>query len=372
MVRLIRHNILRRRYRILTILLIIVCALIFTFSLSIIFSIFKGVSLYLAGDADELIILSGSSSTPFTGIIDLSLLQNITDIPGVRYVSPELPIPVYLENQPVIARGVEPRLFKSSIEMRIIEGDFIRDGDHVSIAVGYALSKRLGLRAGDRVIITSMMNRVFILMTVKGIVDLPEPYNSELLIPLDTARIIRNTWGNYSSIIRVGVEQDNARSVREEVMDILSSSKKGDGFAGEPGESMLYYLRKYGFDINVLFVALIPPVLVSIVSLRYLYSGLLDEHRDIIDILHGLGYSMLDIRSSYIIQILLHIVAASLIGFLIGYILITVVWRLYDIRFLIHIPPITLPLYTLVLSTVLFTLVSIYHLYIGWRLDEEE
>lgn len=372
MVRLIRYNILRRKYRVLTILLILVCAIVFTFSLSIILSLFNGVSLYLSGGRDELIILGGGSSTPFTGIIDLSITRNISQIPGVIHVSPELPIPVYIDGHPVIARGIDPDSYSASTEFRVLDGGFLEDGDCAYVVAGRDVAERLGLKVGEEIIVTSVLDKAFQPMVVKGIIDAPEPYNSEVLVALDFARVMRGSWGNYSSIIRVVVEDGEAGYVREAIEDMMSRHGVRPGVVERSGESMGFYLRKYGFDINILFVALIPPLFISLVSLRYLIGGLLEEHSDIINILHDMGFSMRGVRANFILQMILHVLAATLAGFLLGSCFIYLLWRLYDIRFLIHIPPISLPIHILIVSLILFTSLSIYYLYVGWRLDEED
>jgi len=362
---------LRRRYRALTLVLMIICSLVFTFTLLISLSLAGAMYTYLGGGENEMIILSRGSNTPFTGLIDASVIDDISHIDGVRYVSPELLIPLYIDDETVISRGVYPRLFREATEVTLLEGEFLDVYDYEYAVVGEELSRRLNIDVGDRLLVRSVLNKAFQPIVVKGVARLPEPYNSELLIHIDMARVMRGYQGNYSSMIRIGVEQGMWGSVEKEV-DRLMSSKPGDELAGAPGEAMLFYLRKYGFDPRILFIALLPPLLISIISVKYLVGGMLEEHRDILDILHGLGVSTKKIRGIFTLQFLLYIVIGSCVGFALGLSTAIVLWQAMDIRFLIHIPGLFIPFYTPVLVVTVFILVSVYYITRGWGLVEVE
>ncbi len=366
-----RYSLLRRRYRALTLVLMIICSLVFTFSLLISSSLAGAMYTYLGGGENEMILLSRGSNTPFTGLIDTSLIDDISRIDGVRYVSPELLIPLYIDGETVISRGVYPRLFREATEVTLLEGEFLDAYDYEYAVAGEELSRRLNLDVGDRLLVRSILNKAFQPIVIKGIARLPEPYNSELLIHIDMARVMRGYPGNYSSMIRIGLEQGMWGSVEKEVNRLLSS-KPGDELAEAPGEAMLFYLRKYGFDPRILFIALLPPLLISLISVKYLVGGILEEHRDTLDILHDLGLSTKKIRRIFTLQFLLYIVIGSGIGFVLGLSTAIILWQVMDIRFLIHIPSLSISVYAPILVVTVFTLVSIYYITRGWGLIEME
>ena len=365
-----RYSLLRRRYRALTLVLIVICSLVFTFSLLLSSSLAEAMYTYLGSGEGELILLSRGSSTPFTGLMDTRVIDNISRIEGVVYVSPELLIPIYIDNETLIGRGIHPSLFMEATEVTVLEGEFIDKYDYEYAVVGEELSRRLNLGVGEKILVRSILNKAFQPIVVKGVARLPDPYNSEILIHIDLARVMRGVVGNYSSMIRVGVEKGMWNKVDREVHGLMASRPGGE-LAEAPEEAMLFYLRKYGFDPRILFISLLPPLLISIVSVKYLIGGVLEVHRDIINILHGLGLSIKKIREIFTLQFLLHIIVGSIVGFALGVLLTTLLWEAMDIRFLIHIPSLSIPLYTPILVVAVFTTVSIYYITRGWGLTEE-
>ena len=378
MPKLIKKNIIDKKYRLLTILLILICLTIFTSSLSIIFSLINGMYIYISGGRDELIILSGSSSTPFTGTVNLDIAENISRVYGVSAVSPELPVPVYVNGSLVILRGMDPKHFTTATDIKILEGKFLDADDYNHVVIGREAAEHLDIKVGDRLIVTGVLKKSFGYFIVDGIFNAPEPYNSEVLTTLSMARVFRGVDGNFSSLIRVVVEQGSYDTVKRNIQRTLSYKNRklclgcGSGnIIGSSSEAIGFYLHKYGLDINVLYIALIPPVIISLFSIKYLVGGILDRHRLTIKILHDIGYSYKSIRLNYMFQTIIHILLASVIGFGVGVYLMKFLWMIYDIRFLIHIP-LTIPFIKIfVLGLTLFTSIAIYYFYSGWRVDEE-
>ncbi len=378
MPKLIKKNIIDKKYRLLTILLIFTCIAIFTSTLSIIFSLVNGMYTYVGGGGNELIILSSSSRTPFTGTINLNIVENITRISGVSTVSPELPVPVYVNGSLVILRGVDPKYFTMATNIKILKGRFLNTDDYDHVVIGRKAAEYLDIEVGDRILVTGVLKKSFGYFIVDGIFNAPEPYSSEVLTILPTARVFRGVYGNFSSLIRVIVEEGSYNTVKRDLRETLSytSNKLCSGcgssnIIGSSTEAMSFYLHKYGFDINVLYIALIPSIIISIFSIKYLVGGILDRHRQTIKILHDIGYSYKAVRLNYMLQTIFYILISSIMGFATGLYLISFIWRIYDIRFLIHIPLNTMPIETLILGLTLFTFIAIYYFYSGWKMDEE-
>jgi ABC-type lipoprotein release transport system permease subunit len=329
-------------------------------------------SRYVGGGSNEIILLSRGSSTPFTGIIDLNILDNLSRVDGVRYFSPELPILVYLNGSPVVLRGVIPSIFVGSIDLEVLDGYFLDDFDYAYVVVGRRVSEYYSLSVGDKVVLTGLFGEAFHMLVVKGIVDIPEPYDSEVIVNIGLARVFRGISGNYSSMIRIGVEDGSLSIVRDRVMSLIGGEDGKGGLVLRSEEVLGYYLRKFGFDPSTLFVAIIPSIVVSIVLVKYLVGGFIEEHLDHIEVLHEIGFSYRDIRLNYIIQFVMYLIAAIFLGYLVGIIVLDYLWSSFYIRFLIHIPLLSTPLYIFPGILGLFLLLPVYFMVIGWRIDGEE
>ena len=352
MVAKIKYNVFRKRNILITFTVLIIISILLTFSLSLISSIIRGVELYTGGSQGSLIIFSNRSSTPFTGILDLSMINELSRVPGVKYISPELPVPVYLNDSPIVLRGVDPNVFMQCTPIRVLKGFFLNEDDYNGVVLGETLADKMNVDIGSKILVTGVLTKMFQPMIVKGIIRAPYPYDSEALVIIDEARYFRGIYGNYSSMIRVIVDSKDKESVREYIQNIIyNTSISSSAYVSTPSSSVNYYLRKYGFTLDTLLIALIPSVLLSIYSVKYLVVGLLEGNMDIILLLHGVGFSINSIKYFIGKKLLILTIASSIVGSIIGFILLKIIWIFYNIRFLVYIPlyfPWYIPLLTFI------------------------
>ena len=357
----IKYNVLRKRNIMITFIILIIISILLTFSLSLISSIIRGIAFYTGGNQQTLIIFSSRSNTPFTGILDLSIINEVSHAPGVKYISPELPVPVYLNGSPIVIRGIIPNIFMKCTSTKVLEGSFLDEDDYNAVVLGETLADKMNVDVGSKILVVGVLTKMFQPMTVKGIVKAPYPYDSEALVIIDEARYFRGVYGNYSSMIRVTVNPKDREYAREYIQDIIyNASIKSPAYVSTPSSSVNYYLRKYGFTLDTFLIALIPTILLSIYSVKYLVVGLLDGNMDIILLLHGVGFSINSIKYFISKKLLILTIISSIIGSIIGYILLKIIWIFYNIRFLLYIPlyiPWYIPLLTFIL---LYTFQIIY------------
>lgn len=335
-------RLIRRRFIYIFTLTILVVSTVISFSAYALASVYNGFREYIAPYKDTLIILSKDSSTPYTGVIPLDNLGKVVKLGGVYYVSPELPIPAYVGEEAIILRGIEPRYFRESIDIEMLEGTYLDETDYRYILLGCELADRLGLEVGDTVVVRSLLKPNYIILEVKGIYRAGYPYDSEALALLDNARILRGLHGNYSSIIRVVVDPSRMTEVRREVLDILYEGEGVRGYVEEASRTLDYYLGRYGFSVEAILIPLIPPLIISIISLVYIVKSLYYSHRSIFRSLSTAGARYWDIKKYILIETTPYIVAGILIGLFLGYAILELISRIYWIGFIIKFPVVQL------------------------------
>ena len=144
-------------------------------------------------------IYSGSASTPFTGLISREYEYRITSIEGVEKVWSELVVPCIVNDKPIIIRGVEENMLSELVG----DEDIGRSIIYNKAWIGEKAAEYLDIRTGEDIIVYSLFNNVPILLRITEIVELPEPYNNEIIVPLEVAQLLRGTNRNGVSLIKI-------------------------------------------------------------------------------------------------------------------------------------------------------------------------
>lgn len=364
MVRLIREPLIKEKYRALTLILITLSLTLTILSLNIMYSLYNGIEGYISGDPHTLIIYSNRSRTPFTGVINIGNLSRLVGDLGVA--SAELPIPAYVNGTPAIVRGIYPGMFMSMSNPTILKGIYPMNPGYEYAIVGSELARNRHISLGDELILVSIFNKYFTRVRVVGIIEAEYPYNSEVLVYIGVARHLRGVQGNYSSIVRLrgGPYVDNQDKFREDFL------RMGGGVAlDEPERVFEYYSSKVGLSPTILLIGMIPPAILSIVIIKYFVGGLLDEHRDHIEVLRGMGYTDREIKLSLLTQFLMYMGGAMAAGIVGGLVLTYLIWMRGAPAFLIYMPlPNTIN--PILIATALYLLSAIYYFLHGWVTPE--
>ena len=366
MVKLVREPLIKRRYKLLTLILITLSISLTILSLNIIYSLYTGLTSYISGGPNTFIIYSNLSRTPFTGIINIENLSKLEEVVGSSGVSPELPIPTYVNGTPMIVRGIYPRKFIGMTHLTLVEGVYPIDPGYSYAVVGGELARANHISVGDTLILISIFNKYYTRVRVVGIVDAEPPYNSEVLVYIGVARHLRGIHGNYCSIIRIKSAPcgSGAEAFREAFLQL------GDAVAlGVPSEVFEYYSNKIGVSPLILLIGVVPPAILSIIVIKYFVGGLLDEHRDHIDVLRDLGYTTVEIRLSLLTQFLIYMGIAIGTGIVVGSILTNLIWIIGAPSFLIQIP-LPSPIPTSLVATLIYLLAAAYYFLHGWVIRE--
>jgi ABC-type lipoprotein release transport system permease subunit len=105
----------------------------------------------------------------------------------VETVSPEIYVFSVINNEPIMVRGVEPKPF-----LRIENAAFKETKFNDKFAlIGEGLAKRFNLGINDTFVLTGSIVPAIMELPITGIYSTATPSNDELLIPLQTANILR-------------------------------------------------------------------------------------------------------------------------------------------------------------------------------------
>lgn len=343
----LQYKLMKRRYTLLTIILLLTISLIFTVTLNGLLSITISFKNYVGGKDNIIVLFDAYSRTPFTGSLDIRVVEEINSLDGVKVVSPEVLVPIYLNRSSVLLRGVHPDIDPSILEINVIKGGYLDEDDIYRVLIGDALAERLDISEGDILLARGILRNTYHILKVGGIFTSNPPYNEEVIAHIDLAREFRGFTQNSISIIRVEL-MDNVypdkKSVLNKLQRLIEEASSDKGYLSSDKlrtasveEFVTYYMDKIGIDPYTLLM--IPGIILILLSytIKYLVTGMVSEHSDIFRIIHWLGLSTKDIKKLFFIKLLPYIGISSLFGYILGYLFTYIIWSHSPMRFIIHL-----------------------------------
>jgi len=371
-----RYRLLRHRYLIITLILFLMVSLIITITLSGLFSIFNSFRYYVAPGENDIIIIDVGSRAPFTSSIDISIIENISQIKGVSRITFEVIVPVYVNDIGAIMRGISSRDITGFIDMELTQGNYLTQLDYDGVLIGHKLADRLGVSYGDYIIVRGVLRNTYHSVRVIGIFISSVPYDYEIIAPIDMAREFRGFSQSQASLIRIETAPEaDASMIRNKVNSILLSmsnitrslSLQRMGAVSVEDFTSLY-MGKLGFNPYTLLVIPMVILFISIFIIKYLVLGLIDDNASILYTLYSLGLSWNDIIRLIILILLPYIALSTALGYIIGYLAILYIWSMNDIRFIIHVMPPSINYYIPIVLFLILTLATTYFIFKARRI----
>jgi ABC-type lipoprotein release transport system permease subunit len=357
-VRFIGYKYVEGRRVMVFVVILVLSSMLFSmmaFSLLGFYRVFGG---YLGGGNDIVVVYDRNSNTPFTGLIPIYLVENISSIKGVMAVSPEVIVPCVLKNESVFLRGIVPKDFVKLNQLVMVEGSMIRLDDLDSIIVGKNLAERLDLKPGERVLVLSVFVNQYLELYVKGVFVSRSVMDDEILAPLYVGQWLRGTDYNYVTLMRVKVNSSMVdASVIFEAIGAKSSSVGSSGvsqlFGGllswsrpsfkienigvnEGQKFMESYLSRYGVTKESLIVLSVIVFLLCGVTIVVAFKTILVQHKGVVGILRSIGVSRKFLRVDLLFRLLFWSLFASSIGIVLSLIVLSVMQAYGFLRVLSH------------------------------------
>jgi len=280
---------------------------------------------YFSTSKNLLIIYDPRSSTPFTGLVSLDVIDRLENITGVLALSPEMLAPCTVNGHAAFARGITENFEK--VEDLPVEPP----GIDYALA-GWKLADRLNLEKGSIIYVAGVLSDTFIVLKVKDIIETNTPLDDEIVVDLTVAQWLRGTKSNTATLVKVLVDPE--RLDHEKIREILAAEaaeqtvrKTGMPIIGRPAsisraaelikstEFMERYVSRYGFGRETI-IAL--SILAFLLSSCFVYGSadlLKSRYMREIRLIRALGATKRRIYIDLLLKTLPYLVAASFLGF---------------------------------------------------------
>lgn len=350
----------RRRFLILVLALTMASTLFSVTAFSFL-GFYNAFNSYLGEEEDVVAIYNRRSSTPFTSLIPVSLAFQITSLEGVLAVSPEVIVPIMVEDTSAFLRGIMPENFTRLTLLAMLQGDRLELTDLKSAIVGTRLAERLGVNVGDQVLVFSVLKEHYLELEVEGVFKSETPMDDEILAPIYAGQWLRGVDYGYATIIRVRIDRSrlnaeslwkalaeeaasepeeeklSERSWREKIVPIpIIRIDPDDIDIKEAKEFMASYLNKYGVSLNMLLIlSLIVFVLASASSFSA-SKTFMQQHELEMKVLRSIGMSNRSLKIDLAVKVLPYSLASSIFGTVIAIIMLVPINKIGSLRALCH------------------------------------
>ena len=365
---LIKFRYLRKK-RITTLIVILTLAsTLFSVTAYSFLGFYNGFTNYVGEQKDIIAIYSKTSSTPYTGIIPLNLIDKVTNQEGIIATSPEIIAPTSINNQSIFIRGVIPDDLNKLNPITIQEGQNLNLSDTNSCIIGNNLANKLHLKTGDTILAFGILSNRYVELHIKGIFYSETSLNDEALVPIYIGQWLRGISYNEANLIRIKInpDQTSANQIYQQIANqtktpnstspitpiptksqtqkeleaiiplIQTNIKIGNIGIEQSQEFMQSYLNRYGISKDTL-------IILSIVVLAFASGTALSaitlfvkQHSSDIDTIRSIGVSSKKIKTDLTIRMITWALIATVLGTLISAVFITAFQKLGYLQVLSH------------------------------------
>ncbi|MGC9164227.1 MAG: FtsX-like permease family protein [Thermoprotei archaeon] len=374
--RIIGFRYIRRQRIVIFIIILVLSSMLFSIMAFSLLGFYKGFSAYLGEGKDIVVVYDRKSSTPFTGLIPVYLVGNLSSIKGVIATSPEIIVPCLLKNESVFLRGVIPEKFVKLNQLVIIKGSMLELEDLNSVIVGRRIAERLNLKLGEKVLVLSVLVNRYLEVQVKGIFVSGSVIDDEIIAPLYVGQWLRGTDYNYVTVIRVKIDGSIVKPSTIFEAITTKSSETGSSGGGrlpegfvvslsrvgfniedigvnEAQKFMESYLNKYGVTRESLIVLSVMVFLLSSAAIVIASKTILIQHKGEVSVLRSIGVSKKLLKKDLLIKLLFWSLIASSIGIILGVTILTIMQENGFLQVLSHTVPMQLDPLVIILDFVL-------------------
>ena len=280
-----------------------------------------------------------------------SLVQNLSAQPWALRVSPEILSLTSVRGQPVLVRGVDPRVFLAMDRGTWASGG---QGSGSWAVAGSGLAARLGLDVGTVLTLTGSIAPRIALVPVTGIFRTATPSNDELLVSFPVARFFTSRPADAYYSVRV--ETSNASALRTFLRQygsafqltapsstpISPSARLANlyllyGTAGLPVNFLAEGLSEATNAIQVAALGLaVLVVLLLAFGIHAVQARVFADHRPQVGVLRALGASRGWVLRRSALEALPLAALASVTGLAFGFLLSTELWSASGLLVLGH------------------------------------
>ena len=357
------------RKRMLTLIVILtLTSTLFSVTAYSFLGFYNGFTNYVGEEKDIIAIYSKAGSTPFTGVIPLSLANKITPIDGVIAISPETIAPSMINDQSVFIRGIIPQELTRLNPLTMVEGQTLNITDTNSAIIGKSLADRLHLKTGDKILAFSVLAKRYVELQIKGVFQSGSSLNDEALVPLYVGQWLRGLTYNDATLIRAKIDlsQTSANQIYQQIANQTTPSpsssaspsptpksetqrelealiplaqgnlKVGNIGIEESQQFMQNYLDRYGISKDTLIILSIVVLIFASGTAICAITLFIKQHSSDIDILRSIGVSSKKVKIDLTLRMVTWALIATVIGTLVSAVVIAFFQKIGYLQVLSH------------------------------------
>jgi ABC-type lipoprotein release transport system permease subunit len=359
-----------QRKRTLTLIIILTLAsTLFSVTAYSFLGFYNGFTSYVGEQKDIIALYSKSSSTPYTGVIPLSVADMVEPQTGVIAISPEIIAPCTINNQSIFIRGIIPSAVAELNSPIIQEGQYLNLTDTNACIIGSNLANRLRLKTGDSFLAFAVIAKNYVELEVKGIFTTQTALDDEALVPLYTGQWLRGISYNHATLIRIKIDpnQTSANQIYQQITNqttptnptpsstpnpteksqtkqqletliplIRTNINIGTIDAAESKEFMQSYLNRYGISKDTLIVLSIAVFIFASGTAASAITLFIKQHSSELDTIKSIGASNRKIKFDLTLRMITWALIATFVGTLISAAFIVAFQKLGYLQVLSH------------------------------------
>jgi ABC-type lipoprotein release transport system permease subunit len=286
---------------------------------------------------------------------------------GVVAISPEVIAPCTINGQSVFIRGVIPQEVFKLNPLSIIEGQTLNITDTNAAIIGQALSDRMHLKTGDKIVAFSVLSKQYVELQVKGVFHSASSLNDEALVPLYVGQWLRGLSYNDVTLIRakIDVTQTSALQIYQQIANQTTPSpgstspsptpksetqhelealipltqanlNVGNIGIAQSQEFMQNYLDRYGISKDTLIILSIVVLVFASGTAICAITLFIKQHSSDIEILRSIGVSNKKMKADLTIKMVTWALIATALGTIISAVVITAFQKVGYLQVLSH------------------------------------
>ena len=332
----------KQRIAILLLILTLTSAL-FSITAYSFLGFYNGFASYVGEDKNIVAIYSKIGSTPFTGIVPLTALDQFASVRGVLATSPEVIVPAMVNGQSVFLRGVLPEELSQLNPLTMKQGENLNVNDTNSAIIGEGAAQRLNLKTGDNILVLSVLSQKYVQLQVKGTFQTQSSLNDEVIVPLYVGQWLRGLTYNEVTLIRTKIDlnqtsanqlyraianqtqpanptpaatpKSQAQKEWEALIPLTRSNLPLQNVGVEESQQfMSSYLDRYGISQDTLIILAVVVLVLASGTATCTITLFVRQHSSEIEILRSVGTSVKKIKIDLTLKMVLWAVIASAIG----------------------------------------------------------
>lgn len=229
---LLRFRYLQRKRTLTLIVILMLTSTLFSITAYSFLGFYNAFTGYIGEEQDIVAVYSKSGSTPFSGVIAVQAVTELSSLPGVVAVSPEVLAPCTVNDQSIFTRGIIPQEATQLNQLRIVDGQALNFTDTNSAVIGEGLAERFDLKTGDRVLVIGVLSKRYVELNVKGIFVSDSYLNDEALVPLYVGQWLRGIKYDEVTLVRAKIDPSQTDIIR--IYGQISADKTGISAPASP------------------------------------------------------------------------------------------------------------------------------------------